>query len=105
MFRYRLPDLVAAASAQLTGSLNRVVEGLAIPLICERPQRRTRSEDERDPTYRCANLDEILAHWLPVIHRIESGDLVHSHRRHFQDARHLVHDANARVPMLPLTQV
>lgn len=44
-------------------------------------------------------------HRIPVIHCVESRDLVHAHRRHLQDARHLIHDADTREAVLPLPEI
>lgn len=46
-----------------------------------------------------------LAHRRPVVHGIERSDLVNSHGGHLQDARHLVHDADAGEAVLALAQV
>lgn len=42
---------------------------------------------------------------IPVVHRVERRHLVHAHGRHLQDARHLIHDADARETVLPLPEV
>ena len=55
--------------------------------------------------YSCACLDEEFADWCSVVHGVEGGHLVHAHRRHLQDARYLVHDADACETVLALTQV
>ena len=44
-------------------------------------------------------------HRLTIIHCIESSNLVHAHGRHLQYSRDLVHDADAREAMLPLTEI
>jgi hypothetical protein len=46
-----------------------------------------------------------LAHRCPVVHGVEGGDLVDAHRRHVEEARHLVHDADAGEAVLALAQV
>jgi hypothetical protein len=46
-----------------------------------------------------------LAHGCPVVHGVEGGHLINTHRRHFEDAGHLVHDADAGKAMLALAQV
>lgn len=56
-------------------------------------------------TYRCACLHKELAHGCPVVHGVEGGDFVDTHRGHFEEARHLVHDADAGEAVLPLAQV
>ena len=47
------------------------------------------------PTYRGAGLDVEFAHGRAVVHGVEGGDLVDAHGGHVEDARHLVHDADA----------
>ena len=42
---------------------------------------------------------------IPIVHSIECRDLIHSHWRHLQYPRDLIHDTNAREPMLPLSEV
>lgn len=42
---------------------------------------------------------------VAVVHGVERRNLIHTHRRHLQDPRHLVHDADAREAVLPLAQV
>lgn len=56
-------------------------------------------------SYRCAALDMESSHGIPVVHGVEGGHLVYSHRWHFQDSRHLIHDTDACEAMLALTQV
>lgn len=56
-------------------------------------------------TYRRANLQEELAHGVPVVHGVERGDFVDSHRGHLQHPSHLVHDANAGEAMLALAKI
>lgn len=46
-----------------------------------------------------------LADGGAVVHGVEGGYLVDPHRRHLEDAGHLVHDADAGEAMLALTQV
>jgi hypothetical protein len=72
----------------------------------------TQLDIERNPTdqkllkaYRSANLHEILAHGLSVVHGVESRDFVNSHRRHLQKPGNLVHDADARETMLALAEI
>ena len=45
------------------------------------------------------------SHRLAVVHGVERGDLVDPHRRHLQQPRHIVHDADAREAVLALAQV
>jgi hypothetical protein len=56
-------------------------------------------------SYRCAHLDVELADRVPVVHGIERGHLVDTHRRHLKQPRHLVHDADAREAVLSLAKV
>ena len=56
-------------------------------------------------SYRCAALDVESAHWIPVVHGIECGHLIHSHWRHLQYPSYLVHDADACEAMLALAEV
>lgn len=56
-------------------------------------------------TYRCADLDVVLAHGIAVVHGVEGGDLVDTHGRHLEDARNLVHDADAAEAVLALAEV
>ena len=42
---------------------------------------------------------------IAIVHGVEGGHLIDTHRRHLQYPRHLIHDANAREAMLPLSQV
>lgn len=45
------------------------------------------------------------AHRIPVIHGVECRHLIDPHGRHLQDPRYLIHDTDAREPMLPLSKV
>lgn len=56
-------------------------------------------------THRGADLDMEAAHGGPVIHGVEGGHLVDAHGGHLQDARHLVHDADAGEAVLALAEV
>lgn len=56
-------------------------------------------------TYRSANLNEKLADRFPVVHGVESCNLVHTHGWHLQNPRNLVHDTDASVAMLTLAKV
>lgn len=53
----------------------------------------------------CANLDVVLAHGIPVIHCVESGNFVYTHGRHLEYPCNLVHDADAAESVLALTKV
>lgn len=42
----------------------------------------------------------------PVEHGVKGGDFVHAHGRHVEEARDVVHDADARPALvLPLTEI
>jgi hypothetical protein len=56
-------------------------------------------------TYCGADLDVETADWVPIVHGVERGHLVHAHRRHLQQPSDLVHDADAREAVLPLAEV
>jgi hypothetical protein len=56
-------------------------------------------------TYRSADLKVKFARGVPVVHGIESGDLIDTHWWHLQYPCNLIHDADARKPMLSLTKV
>ena len=55
--------------------------------------------------YRCADLDVVLAHGGPVVHCVESRNLVDTHGRHLQYPRNLVHDADAGESVLTLAEI
>lgn len=55
--------------------------------------------------YRCADLHEVLANGLAVVHGVEGRNLVDTHRGHLEHASDLVHDANAGEAVLALTEV
>ena len=59
----------------------------------------------RGYSYRGANLHKVLADRLAVIHGIKRRNLVDAHRRHLQQSRYLVHNADTGVAMLALTKV
>lgn len=56
-------------------------------------------------TYSCADLDVVLAHGVPVVHCVESGNFVYTHGRHLEYPRNLVHDADAAESVLALAEV
>lgn len=56
-------------------------------------------------TYSSANLNMIFPNRIPIIHRIKSRHLIDSHRRHLEDSRNLIHDAQARKTCLALTEI
>lgn len=55
--------------------------------------------------YRCAHLDVVFTNRCPVVHSIEGSDFVHTHWWHLQQSRNLIHDAQARESMLPLSKI
>jgi hypothetical protein len=50
-------------------------------------------------------LDVVTTDGVSVVHGVESGNLVDAHRRHFQSAGDLVHDADATETVLALAKV
>jgi hypothetical protein len=50
-------------------------------------------------------LNKIFAHGSSVVHGVERGNLVHSHRRHLKKTGDLVHDADAGEAVLALAEV
>jgi len=42
---------------------------------------------------------------VAVVHCVEGGDFVDAHGWHLEYARYLIHDADAREAVLPLTQI
>lgn len=60
----------------------------------------------REKTYSSAALDMVLSNRLTVVHGVERRDFIHSHWRHFQDARNFVHDADTSpAVVLALTEI
>lgn len=55
--------------------------------------------------YRGADLHEVLANWLAVVHGVEGRNLIHAHWGHLEHASDLVHDADAGEAVLALTEV
>lgn len=45
------------------------------------------------------------AHRITVVHGVECGDLIDTHRRHLQQPRDLIHDTYTREAMLTLAKV
>lgn len=56
-------------------------------------------------TYGCADLQEVLADGITVVHGVESGNLVDTHGGHLEHAGDLIHDADTGVAMLTLAEV
>ena len=54
---------------------------------------------------RRADLDKVLANRAPVVHRVECGDLVDAHGRHFEDSGDFVHDGDGGEAVLALAEV
>lgn len=88
VFRDGIDDLGASAATKLTWCLS--------VSNCYPPG---------DRTYRRANLHKVLAHRLAVVHGVERRDLVHTHRRHFQQPGDFVHHADAGPAELALAEV
>jgi hypothetical protein len=59
----------------------------------------------RERTYGRAALYVVLAHRSAVVHGVEGGDLVDTHRRHLEQPGDFVHDADAGEAMLSLSQI
>lgn len=55
--------------------------------------------------YRGAELHEVLANWLAVVHGVEGRNLVNAHWGHLEHASDLIHDADAGETVLALTEV
>ena len=55
--------------------------------------------------HRSTGLEVEAAHGRSVVHCIEGGHFVHSHRWHLQYCSYFVHDADTREPMLSLAEV
>jgi hypothetical protein len=47
----------------------------------------------------------VLADRIPVVHGVESRNLVYSHGRHFQYPRNLIHNTNATESVLALSEI
>lgn len=56
-------------------------------------------------TYCCADLHEVLANRLAVVHGVEGRNFIDTHWGHLEHASDLVHDANASEAMLALTKI
>ncbi len=56
-------------------------------------------------TYGRAGLEMIPPHRTSIVHCVEGRHLVHPHRRHLQQPRDLIHDADAREAVLSLSEV
>jgi hypothetical protein len=50
-------------------------------------------------------LHKVLANRLSVVHGVECGDFVDSHRWHLQEPRDLIHDTDAGETMLTLCKI
>lgn len=56
-------------------------------------------------TYGSADLQEVLADGIAVVHGVEGSDLVDTHGGHLEHAGDLVHNANAGVAVLALAEI
>ena len=56
-------------------------------------------------TYGSAALNVVTANGVSVVHCVEGGNLVDTHRGHFQSAGDLIHDADAAEAVLALAEV
>lgn len=92
-----LDDDIRSTAAQLAGSL--------IHVSPSRPRLLSRKMLGGKIAYRCAGLDEELAHRVSVVHGVKGSYFVHSHRRHLQQTSDLVHDTDAGEAVLSLAQV
>ena len=63
------------------------------------------AREREGSVYGSANLDVEPADGVAVVHCVKRSDFVHAHRRHFEQARDLVHDADAREAVLALAEV
>jgi hypothetical protein len=55
--------------------------------------------------YRCAALNVISSDRVAVIHGIEGRNLINTHGWHFQQPRHLVHNADTSEAVLSLSEI
>lgn len=56
-------------------------------------------------SYGCAALNVVATDGIPVVHGVESGNLVDTHWGHLEEAGDLVHDADAGEAVLSLAEV
>lgn len=99
VFRDRLDDLVATATTELAGCLKLLVSD-------DKDEERYGTRGRGSPiSYRCAKLNKVLANRLTVVHGVEGCDFVDTHGGHLQETGDLVHDADAGVAVLALTNV
>jgi len=90
VFRNGFEDLGATAATELAWCLR--------PLAID-------NNDQTRQSYRSAKLNKVLANRLAVVHGIEGCDFVNTHRRHLKQPGDLVHDTDASVAVLALTQI
>lgn len=88
-----LDDGVGAAAAELAG-------GLKSDIIRVYP-----IASSKRWTYSSADLDEVFADRLAVVHCVEGRDFVNAHGGHLEHAGNLVHDADAGEAVLALAKV
>ena len=94
VFRDGIDNLGAAAATELARCLNYPVSHSNSTLT-----------PRLSKTYRRAQLNKVLANRLAVVHSVEGCDFVDTHRGHLQEPGDLVHDTDAGVAVLTLTQV
>ena len=90
VFRNGFEDLGATAATELAWCLR--------PLAID-------NNDQTRQSYRSAKLNKVLANRLTVVHGVEGCDFVDTHGGHLQETGDLVHDADAGVAVLALTNV
>lgn len=55
--------------------------------------------------YRCASLNKEFANWRAIVHGVERGNLVDTHRGHLKNPRDFVHDTDRGESVLALAEV
>lgn len=95
-----LDDGVAAAASELAGGLERSQSSVSkIAKQWHMPKKKFPG------SYGCADLQEVLANGITVVHGVEGSNLVDTHGGHLEHAGDLVHDADASVAVLALAEV
>ena len=92
-----LDNRVGAAAAELAGGL-----GVLARICCRRV---AGAFDGGWGTYGGADLHVVFPDRGAVVHGVEGSDLVDAHRRHLEETRNLVHDAEAGESVLALAEV
>lgn len=90
VFRNGFEDLGATAATELAWCLR--------PLAID-------NDDKPRQSYSSAKLNKVFANGLAVVHGVESCDFVNTHRGHLKQPGDLVHDTDAGVAVLALTQI